>query len=143
MRSGLTSGFSTELSEIQVDIVFFVEISFKNGLINIWSGVGDISWDSKTWTGMGQLLGIAPAKETTGVVATGLQISLTGVDPTFIALALVEAQQNRPVRCYFGFLDSSGAVITDPYQFFSGVVNYMMINEGERFARGSFPSVPL
>ncbi len=134
MRSGLESGTLGQLDQQQVNLVFFVEIGFKSGDINLWSGVGDISFDSKTWTGAGQLLMIQPARETTGVVATGLTITLTGIDPTFLALALVEAQQNRPVTCLFGFLDSSGAIITDPYQFFSGLVNFMTIDEGGRTA---------
>ncbi len=133
-RDDLTSGTSDELSAQQVDLVFFVEIEFSSGVINLWSGVGDISWDSKTWTGMGQLLMIKPARETTGVIATGLTISLTGVDPAFISLALIEARQNKPVSCWFGFLDSSGVVIIDPYKFFTGLFNYIVIDEAETSA---------
>ena len=130
MRSGLTAGISSELSKGQVNLVFFVEVEFASGLLNLWSGVGDISWDSKTWIGAGDLLMIQPARETTGGNATGLTLSLTGVNPAYIALALNEARQNKPVKCYFGFLDSSGAIITDPYQFFKGLVNYIVIGEG-------------
>ncbi len=129
-RDNLTSGTSEELSAQQVNLVFFVEIEFSSGVINLWSGVGDISWDSKTWTGAGQLLMISPARETTGVTATGLTISLTGVDSAFLALALIEARQNKPVSCWFGFLDSSGVVITDPYKFFTGLFNYIVVEEG-------------
>ena len=133
-RDNLTSGTSNELSQTQVNLVFFVEINFKSGPVNLWSGVGEFSWDSKTWLGAGQLLNITPAKETIGVTATGLTITLDGVDPTFIALALNEAKQNKSVRCYFGFLDSSGNIIINPYQFFSGLVNYIVVSEGEKVA---------
>ncbi len=133
-REDLTSGTSDELSAQQVNLAFFVEIEFSSGVINLWSGIGDISWDTKTWTGAGNLLMITPARETTGVTATGLTISLTGVDPAFISLALIEARQNKPVSCWFGFLDSSGVVIVDPYKFFTGLFNYIVINEGEKSA---------
>lgn len=133
-RDNLTSGTSDKLSEKQVNLVFFVEIEFESGVLNLWSGVGDFSWDSKTWIGAGSLLMIKPADETTSVTATGLSITLSGINPTFIALAMIDARQNKSVKCWFGFLDSSGSIITDPYQFFSGLVNYVVINEGKRTA---------
>ncbi len=129
MSRNLTSGTSDELGKSQVFPVIFAEAEFATGTLRLWTGADSISWNGETWIGAGQLLGIEPAKETIRVNATGLRLSLSGIDSANIANALVNARQNKPVNCWLGFMDSSGNIIVDPFKFFAGLVDILTIEE--------------
>ena len=129
MSRNLTSGTSDELGKSQVFPVIFAEAEFSTGTLRLWTGADTISWNGETWIGAGQLLSIEPDKETIRINATGLRLSLSGIDSANIANALVNARQNKPVNCWMGFLDSSGNIIVDPFKFFSGLVDILTITE--------------
>ncbi len=129
MSRDLTSGTLAELGKSQVFPVVFAEAEFSTGTLRLWTGADSISFLGETWIGAGQLLNIEPAKETIRVNATGLRLSLSGIDSANIANALVNARQNKPVNCYLGFMDSSGNLIVDPFKFFSGLVDILTIEE--------------
>ena len=50
--------------------IFLVHMVFDSSELNIWSGVGDLSFDSVTYTGLGDLLSISEIKETSDISAT-------------------------------------------------------------------------
>lgn len=135
MPRDITAAMLTQLNASQVKLAIFVEIFFTSGALNLWSGIGDKTWDSKTWTGTGSLLSITPAAETSSIRANGAVITLNGVDPALISVALQEGRQGRPVNCWLGFLDlSTEAVIVDPATFFKGRLDVMAIDDGAETA---------
>lgn len=129
MTRTLTNDTKTELTESEVEIVFFVEIDFRSGPFRAWSGLGIKSWNGETWLGAGNLLEISPMAETTEIKATGIIITMSGLNSAMVSLALTDAEQNRFVRCYMGFLNPDKTVIVDPYLFFSGLVNFVKIEQ--------------
>ncbi len=135
----LDSSFITEIAKSAIRLAFFVEAEFDSGTVRFWSGISDIVWNAVTWTGAGNLLNINPAKEPSKLTAAGIDISLDGVDPAIIDLALVQARQNKPVTCWFGFMDQAGAVVVSsgsvgPYLFFKGKVDILTIRSGPETA---------
>ena len=86
----------------------------------MWSGVGDIVWDTKTWVGVGSLVGISEVQENRSTEAQGIAISLSGVPQENVSLAISEARQGAPVRIWLGLFDDSGALVADPFDMFTG-----------------------
>jgi hypothetical protein len=109
--------------------VLFYEGEFTGGTLRLWSGVGTISWNSQSWTGAGTLLGIGPIQETTEIRASGTTLSLNGVSSSIISVALAQCRQGLPGRVWLGGLDSSNAVIADPYMAFEGRLDVPEISD--------------
>lgn len=130
MPRNLTAGVLAELGKPTVRPAIFVEIEFSSGFIRLWSGLGTITALGESWTGAGDLLAVVPAEENVAVQANGMSITLTGINPAFLALALLNANQSKLAKVYIGFLTAANAVIVDPYLFFSGRVDVPEINEG-------------
>lgn len=130
MARNLTGAIITELDAVTVRPVTFVETVFAGGTFRFWTGIGDITWDGELWTGAGNLLEITPMTETTLVKANGITITLSGVNSSLLSAVLAQVQQSKTARCWLGFLDSSGAVIGDPYNFFVGFMDLPEIQEG-------------
>jgi hypothetical protein len=96
----------------------------------MWSGLGDLSWDSKTWTGAGSLLGVSPVQETDGLAATGMRFSLSGIPSELIAVAIGSARQGLSAKLWLAVFDAAGSLIGDPILLFSGLTDVPAIEEG-------------
>lgn len=141
MARDITAGFTTELTASSIQPIVFAEVYFFSTAsaaindeipINLWSGVGDISWDSKTWIGAGDLLKITPSAETEEIVPSSIQLQLGGIESSYISIALLSVRQGKDARVWFGFLASNGSVISDPFPLFHGRVDTVEIIEGPK-----------
>lgn len=115
--------------------VLLVEIEWVSGTTRVWSGIGDLAWDSKTWSGIGDLGGVSPIEETSEIRATGVQLFVNGVDPSLLSLALADAAHGDSVRIWLGFLDATDQLAGVPILVFSGWIDQPIIEEGAETAR--------
>jgi hypothetical protein len=110
----LTTAMDAAIVAGKVRPVIFVEGSFHASgspdeeFLRLWSGLGDFSWDSKTWTGAGKLLRISPLEESAEVKAVGFNVELSGLPPSLLSLALDNTRQGRPGRVWLGLMGRSG-----------------------------------
>ena len=118
-----------QASDVRPFLLF--EGTFASGTVRLWTGLGPLQWAGQTWTGLGNLVGISDVEETSEVVAQGVTVTLSGVPPETVSLALVEVLQGRPGRILLGFLDAAGAVIPDPTPLFAGRLSTTDLQDGE------------
>ena len=104
--------------------LFLVEFEFDSGPLYIWNGLGELTISSKTYTGVGTLLSISSAEETSEVVSRGMDVILTGIPSAMISLALAEPFQGRTCVVKIGFEGSTETAV-----IFSGVLDQMNIDE--------------
>ena len=130
MSRDLTAEMSAAIVETVVRPVLLVEGEFAGGTLNIWTGAGDLSWDSKTWSGVGDLLGITEVEETDEIKAGGVTFTLSSVTTAKIILALDEMQRGLPGRVWLALLDAAGAVVADPKILFRGRLDTCVVSDG-------------
>lgn len=130
MARGLTSAVQTELAKGTLRPIILVEAEFSSGTINVWNGVGDLSWNSKTWKGLGELGKISPLKETAEVRADNFVLELSGIPAALLTKALDEVRYGKPATVYWAFLTSAGAVIVSPFAAKKGIIDRAEIEEG-------------
>ena len=129
MSRGLSSGFLTELSASSLKPFLAMKAEFLEGDVRLWTGYGEISVNSETYTGGGTLLGVSGVEETSEIKATGLNVSLSGVDSTILSVALSANYQNRTFTLFLGMLDEAHQVIASVYQLFQGRMDTISIND--------------
>jgi len=129
MARTLGTNFEAELAAGEVQPFFAVLMEFDGGDVRVWNGYGDITIDGETYVGSADFLNLGEITETSEVQAAGVSISLTGLDSGLVATALDEAYQSRPLKIFFGFLDSTGVIIDTPYTIFSGLMDVMTIED--------------
>ncbi|KKL89568.1 hypothetical protein LCGC14_1913400 [marine sediment metagenome] len=144
MTRDTTTEFKAELTATSIQPVLLSEVYFfddssgsppsQETPIRLWSGIGDLSWDSKTWQGVGDLLKVEPSAETEEITPSSIRLTLGGIKSSFISLALQSTRQGKRVNVWFGFIDSStGLIVSDPlgiYLLFNGRVDTIEIEEG-------------
>lgn len=129
MPRALASGFASAVAAGQVYPAIFVEGLFNGGNLRIWSGIGEITWNSAVWAGAGLALAVDAIQERGDVQALGTSVTLSGIPSDLVSLALAEPYQGRVVRIYQALLTSAGAVVADPDERFTGRCDVMTISD--------------
>lgn len=101
---------------------FAAMLTFKSSTQYVWSGVGNLIWNSQTFVGVGSLAKVGTIQEGTDVQAYGTTVSLSGIDPVLLNECMTDMQPGAPVTLWFGLL-SNGVVVGTPYQIFSGTMD--------------------
>lgn len=131
----MTTAAAAAIAAPDVRPILLFEASFAGGVVRLWTGVGALQWAGVTWTGLGNLIAVSELDETSEVTAQGLSVTLSGVPPETVALALVEVVQGLPGRVMIGFVDPTGAVIPDPVPLFAGRLSTSELHDGEDTCR--------
>lgn len=131
MARNITTAFRNAITADTVAAVLLFSAEFDEGDVNFWSGYGDITWNSITFTGAGDLGTMSEIEETDAIQANGIAFQLSGIPSSLVSAALSYAYQGRPVKLWLAPTDlSTGAIIADPFLSFSGKMDTMTIEEG-------------
>lgn len=134
MPRTLTGDVTTEVQKTggganTIRPVALVHLAFDSGSVRLWNGVGDLVWSGDTFTGSGMLGGISLIEESASLKATGVVLTLSGIDSSIIAIALGEHYQGRQAQIWLGHLDSNHALIADPVLMFQGRMDLMQLTD--------------
>lgn len=130
---GSSADLLTALGASNYRPVLLVELQFDAGTVYCCNLDTDVSWNSHTWLGLGKLGGITTAEEGENIQAYGLALTLSGITPAHIAIALGEQYQGRKVKVYFGVFNDSYQLVSSPIVVFRGRMDNMEITQGETF----------
>jgi len=114
-----------------MEVFYAFELEFDSGVVRLWNGTYDAIIGGETFLGAGTLLGLSEIEETSEIAARGVSMTLTGVDPGYVAVAIGEDYQNRNASILFGTIDSG---IFTAYTLFKGRMDVMTITEGADYA---------
>jgi len=134
MSRDLTSGMQSAATADLVRPFYLVDLNFTSGSIYLWSGHGDLIWNSNTYLGAGDLLSISSFEEKTDLGAVGASLTLTGVKTSLVQKARDEDYQGRSVVIRLGAFDATASIINDPVTIFSGFMDVMTISEGADYS---------
>ena len=125
VRSALSAAMITAIeAKTGYGDVWLVEILGSGSTIRYSNLPSDVSWSSKTWTGIGGVINLEAPPETADPLAQSCSISFSAVDTTIIAEVLGNQVRGRSCRIYFGqILVSTGVVVVDPLLVFKGMMN--------------------
>lgn len=129
----LTTAAAAAANAAAVVPCIFYEGVYSSGTLRLWSGLGDYTWNSLTWTGAGNLLSISAITENSDVTAQNFTVSLSGPASALLSIALGDARQGLAGRIWLGFFDAAGALIVDPFKAFEGRLDVpTIVDEGEQ-----------
>lgn len=124
----LTAGLQSEVAADKIEPIYLLHGAFLSGDVRLWTGYGDLVWDGETFTGAGTLISLAPINQGVDGEVTGVQVTLSGVDPDTLSLAMDEHYQSRALKIWFGAF-ADGALVDDPLLLFDGLMDVMPIDD--------------
>lgn len=129
MSRNLSADMLAALIAANVRPILLYEAEFVSGTVRYWTGYGDLSWNSQTWTGTGTLITMSAVDENDDVRAQGATLKLAGMPEAMIAIALAESRSGKPGSVRFGLLSEAGAVIATPKVTFKGRLDDVEIDD--------------
>jgi hypothetical protein len=124
MSRTVPSDLLTSLSQSEVHPFYAVDMDFDTAPLRFWTGYGDRTIFTNTYTGTGNLLSISGLEEANDLSAKGVILQLSGVPTEIVSLALQEPYQRRSCKIYFGTTDTAV-----PIEVFSGLMDKMTIHD--------------
>ena len=122
MTRTVPAALLSALSGDEIEIFYAVDLAFDSGNMRLWTGYGDKTINSQTYTGTGNLLTIDGLEEASDLSARGTTLTLSGLDSTIVTYALTEEYQGRLVTIYWG-------VGSNTVEVFSGYMDKMTIQD--------------
>lgn len=127
---GLTPGMLTAVGSGLVYPVLFGFLDFVGGPVRVCTHLQGVSWNGYTWAGLGLMIGVEQIKESKAVEATGVILSLNGVDSALVSEVLTQRSRGRTCQVYLGLFDTSGSILSDPVMIFAGRTDQPKIMDG-------------
>ena len=134
-RSGIDSGITNRLGADHQILFFAVKAQFDSDTIRLWTGIDDLTINSETYVGAGDLLSIGDIEDTMEVKSSNCSFTLSGMDSTILNLALSEDVQNRKIFLFMGFLSGGSNVSAGEITLFSGRMTNIQVDDDPNGSR--------
>jgi hypothetical protein len=125
----LTSAMASAIPEQLIQVALLADMEFDSGTVYAWTGIGDLSYNSQTYQGVGHFGSISPVSESTDLTANGVTLTLSGVPSALLSAVLGSVTHNNEVTLRLALIDSNGALVVDPYILFKGLMDIPSISD--------------
>jgi hypothetical protein len=112
--------------------VHLVSVHFDTLTTYTTDATHDITWDGHLYLAAGGLLAISDISEEAKIVVSRVNVSLSGVDTSYLSMIMNEDYIDRPLKIYLGFLDDIGDWVADPVLLLEGRMDAPKIKEDVR-----------
>ncbi|WP_213805762.1 hypothetical protein [Granulicella sp. dw_53] len=129
MPRQLDPAMATALATNHIQPFFMAVLSFKTSMQWVWSGVGNLVWNSQTFVGVGSFAKIGTIQEGADANsnAYGTTVTLSGIDPVLLQDCQTDMVPGAQATLWFGLL-TNGVMVGSPYQIFSGTMDQPTIS---------------
>jgi len=135
MTRSLTTAVKNQLATNDIRPIHLINIGFATP-VNLtdcsFSLTSSVSGSSVTYTASDFILGVSEFSEQTDLSKSSISLVLSGANLTYISTVLNENVTNDIVTIYRGLLDSSNALIANPFLLYKGNIETFTINESEK-----------
>ena len=125
---GSSAAFRTEIVKDQSQPCHLIEV-YLDSTHYVTDCFKDISYNSNTYSALGFFLNFDGIEESSQISATGITLTLSGVDQTYTNLLLTQKYVDRKVIIRKAFINTSNALVSDPVIIFDGRIDNAVINE--------------
>ena len=130
MARDLHADFSTAVQLDEIHPIMLFKVNTSGGDVRVWSGIGDLTYDSETYIGTGTFGGVSATNERTDLTASGVTLSLSGIPSSLVSTALGQVQQGRLCQVWMALLNTStGTLVNNPYELFAGFSDVTVLTE--------------
>lgn len=128
-RQGLDSSIVNRLGADEQAMFLAIKAEFDTDTVRLWTGIDDLTINSESYTGAGELLSISNVEESTDLKSSGLTVGVSGMDTTVLNLALTENYQNRFITLYLGYLMGGTNEVAGTLVLFKGRMTSLSVTD--------------
>ncbi len=135
MPRDVTPQMIAALSAEVVRAAFLVSVQFKNETLFAWSGLGPITWNGNTYTGVGDFGSISNIPETSNVDAQNVTLTLGGIPSTYLGEVIANSQIFNTAQVWLACFDSGMNLVPSPTLMYKGLTDVpSLTDDGSSFS---------
>lgn len=120
----LTTNQTAAVTSPVIQWAMLFDLTFADNTYHVWSGVGPLVVGATTYLGVGTAGKVTTISEGTGVEAKGITLTLSGIDPTWLAESIAEVNLASRAKVYLAFFNTAtGSLIDSPLVIFTGIMD--------------------
>jgi len=120
MPRNLTSNQANALVSSHIIMGLMADLEFANSVVHVWSGAGNLVWNSNTYCGVGTLGTVQGISEDSEVAAKGVQVSLSGIPSTLVQDTLYETRLLKNANIQMALFYPNLTIIDNPILSYQG-----------------------
>lgn len=120
MPRNMTTAMATALQQKVIRLALLASLQFGDNIVNVWSGLGTMTWNGLTFQGVGALGSISTMSEDSDVEAKGVTVSLSGIPSTYMSEVLNEVRVLGTCNIWLALYDSNAVLIDTPILSYQG-----------------------
>ena len=131
MTKAMSSEGAAALKSGGVELAMFVHAEFSGGDLRVnttRSDIEDLESPANVYRGVGLIAGVDELRDSAKEVSS-VSITVSGLDPGVLAIALGKQVRGRPIRIYLGVLRASDLRLLDLVDVWAGQMSTMPIRE--------------
>lgn len=129
MPREMSSAMLAAIGGREIAVAIFVEATFANETVRVWTGHQSIDWNGHTWVGVGTMGSISPIGEDAAVEAKGVTLTFSGFDAGLLGDVMEQFVVGQPVTVYLG-LFNAGVLIASPITSWAGRLDQATVDVG-------------
>lgn len=130
MPRTMTVAIEKALSARVVRCALLAQLELANESLYLWTGIGPMTWNSLTFTGIGSLGKISPISEGSTVEARGITLTLDGLSANNIDEILNDVRILGDAQVWLALYDENFSLIPDPILSFKGLLDRPSLTDG-------------
>jgi hypothetical protein len=128
-RSLGTEGLTESLAA-SLKAALLVWLDFSSGPVRLTNASSSMTWQGEHYVAVGSLGSVEAIAETSDLSASGVRMTLSGIDASLVAIALTESYQGRRGQLRLALLNDAMQVV-DTLVLFDGKIDTMQITMGD------------
>lgn len=133
MPRDVTPQMIAALSAQVVSAAFLVNVQFANETLYTWSGLGPISWNGNTYTGVGDFGSVSNIPETSNIDAQNVTLTLGGIPATYLGEIIENSQIFNQAQVWLAcFEPGTMNLIPSPTLLYQGLTDVPTITDDGR-----------
>ena len=128
-RSLGTEGLNESLAS-SLKAALLVWLDFASGAVRLTNASSSMTWQGEHYVAVGSLGSVEAIAETSDLSASGVRMTLSGIDASLVAIALTESYQGRRGQVRLALLNDAMQVV-DALILFDGKIDTMQITMGD------------
>lgn len=130
MTRSIDAATIAELAKDNFNLATLIQFNLSTTLyLTDWDR--NLSALSQTWASSSHFLGVGDVTETSDLRVNTLDVTLSGVEQSYVSIFLAQNYIDRPVKIYRAAINASDAVIGSPILLFEGLITSFNIQDSK------------
>lgn len=130
MTRSISTSAESHIKSGAINWAMLLKLEFDTDPLYLWSGLGDLSWDGHTWTGVGDLGSISNVSESSALKDSAIKATFNHMSTDLVDAVTTMDPVGRPFELHFALFTADNQ-LEDVVTLTSGFIDAIELVDGD------------